>query len=241
MPCCASCAQNLPCEVGCISVAGFFSCEVDRETFYAQKARMFPGEYQRWLIVLERPSVINESTVKKAVSYWMQTVAAKSGLKMLAPGNVRDVRVLSAGVQQPSNLSEAVKVVTPVPTFRTGPLSSDVKPMLYVAIEFFYDGAAKSIAWPWSARGFINDCPEDIIAGLLAVMPSRDPARAPPDLGEQILIDIADTAGPAIDALSELAPIKEVKNAAKFLLWGGAAVVLFQIYKGSRRVRRTLT
>lgn len=239
MSCCSSCAHNLPCSGP--QVGGFFSCDVDRDAFYSQKAPIYPEQFQRWIVALPLWNKISEDEVKRRVAAFLQEAG-------IGNWDYRAVTVLGMSEKQPEGWPNAKKVVSPIPDFKAGPLTSDSIPMLYVAIEFWYDGNLTEIKWPWLARGFVIQCPEDTLGGLMAVMPPLA-APAPPTILEETMkplndaaIEIHDGARDIIVTLADKMeePIKEIGSVLQFLLWGVAGVLIYNVHRGISDTRKTL-
>lgn len=230
-------------------VSGFFSCDIDPDKFYAQKVPLYPNQYQRWLVALDKPfGQIDVGSLQSVVVDFLVKVGARAGLVSGVGANFRAVKVLGVSDVKPTTESLAdkggvMKVVEPIPKIHTSPLwSSERTDMLYVAIEFYYDGSSSEGLWPWSARGFNIRCPEDAISGLIAVM--RPVATPVPPEGamdaalkplESAAIAVDDALKPVLKDLKEKleVPLGEVGGALKVLLWGGAAVLLFNLFRGT--------
>lgn len=214
-------------------VGGFFSCELDRAAFYAQEVPLYPEQYQRWLIALQRPDDLNLDTLRAAVLQWFYTVGKQAGIRAELGGNLLALEVLGASLTLPNLQREGVRqVVYPLPTIKASPLSSSPSTsLIYVSVQFWYDGSATAAPWPWLSRGFTIRCPEDAISGLIAVMEPYTPPEAPPNTIEQMASEAVER---VVENISHTSTGRAVVSTTKLVLWGAAGLVLWNVYQATR-------
>lgn len=248
---CTECEMGRPCHAA--RVAGFFSCQVDRKSFYEQKIPLYPDKYNRWLVAIPTPpdGKLDVESLKGDVLMWLNNVGTQSGIDhSLMFGNFRAVKVLGVTTKKPTleqlqRDRRIEKIVEPLPAFYASPLSdSPATQIVYVAIEFYYDGDATSGKWPWHARGFAIQCPEDLISGVVAVMKPYA-ALAPPTLMQELerplqkaAIAVDEEVEPVLKAIAESRPAQHTLDAWQVLMYAGAGVLLFNLYRATAPTSR---
>ena len=204
-------------------MAGLSPCDVDAHGFYEQTVPLYESAYQRWVIVFASDDDATEAVVLDR----LQLVIAMAGL---APSEYRALKVNVVSDQFPNDLSRAVKVVNPLPQ------AQDEK-LYYASVEFWYAGKERTARWPWKSDGFWG-CPEDVVAGVLSVLPpARVPVGPPTVFDEKVnpyLVEAGETVLDAVDAAKQLVPVQQLGGAIQLLMWGGAAVLLFNLFTATR-------
>ncbi len=183
------------------------ACAASPELFAAQRAMLAPatprldaagkptGTMQQWqnhwILALERPSLaeklksartieVEKEVAREALSWFQRNVQP-----LIGAGGFRQFEVTAMQVGDPENIRAMVlQHVMPVS------LPSDT---IYVGIAFTYLGNKKEIPWPWQARGFFTQCPEDMIdGGLWIVIRPQGATHVPTDV-EQVLDNLGRT------------------------------------------------
>jgi hypothetical protein len=228
------------------SVGGFFRCDYDRKAFFNQRVPLYPNQYQRWLIIAQKPSTTNASTIKKAAIQWFEMVGSRAGLLLGGVNaNIRAVKVVSASEAPEVNTRVMKWVLQPLPQLKAGALSNSPARVLYITVEFWYSGSATDAPWPWLSRGFVIQCPEDVIGGLAAVL-SPLKAPEPPTLLEELhrpiqeaAISLSEKAQPYLEQIKDLPRKLELAHGLKTLanvaLWGGVGFIALKALSNERR------
>lgn len=220
---------------GSTSIGGWFDCRIDAATFASQNpsARLWSNTYQRWLIAVagDRPAS-DVDVLFNLKTMLLNPAFSKAGLRYSS------LKLVSVSTSAPtSNMLSGAKETARVDLSQLhfgspagSPATSGASPGYYAVVEFWYEGTASEIRpWPWAARGFFTKCPEDVIAGLVAVMSPREPTEAELASEQNVLEQLAEPAK---------AVGREVTQALRLVLWGGAAVLVWQIFRATNVVKR---
>lgn len=181
----------------------FFSCDIDRARFRAANPRLplYPGQVNHWLVLTEGQA--SERDVQRAVEVALALMDLPFSTAGLSP-DARDIRVDEWQVGPPSTLPRGAQRVQEMPE------AALPAGYIYASVSFLYAGTRVEVTpWPWLTRGLVIECPEDVIAGVLAVLPPTVATKEPLGTLEQIG-----------DSLS---------TATKVVLWGGAALLLLRL------------
>lgn len=183
------------------------TCKIDPDVFSSQRALLAPGRQNHWVIALERPGLAADYLSAKTAAA-SGNVKAKETLKLVElaiareaiswfernaarPNRVdafRQLEVTGMQVGEPE-LIRARWVQIPI---GRDILSAELpRDTLFVALNFDYFGRNDEVEWPWTARGFFFECPEDMLDGGLwgVVQPSQSVHVPTPT--EEVLDNVA--------------------------------------------------
>lgn len=185
-----------------------FSCDIDRARFRAANPRLplYPGQTNHWLVLMEGQA--SERDVLRGVETALALMDLPFSTAGLSP-DARDIRVDEWQVGPPALLPRGAQRVAEMP--------AEALPAgyIYASVSFLYAGTQTEVVpWPWLTRGLLIECPEDVIAGVLAVLPPTVATKEP--LG-------------TLEQLGET-----VSTATKAVLWGGAALLLLRLAQLSK-------
>lgn len=190
----------------------FFFCDVDADGFAKANPSLplYPGKVNRWVIVLS--SAATDVDVRRALGAFFMWANIPLTTMGLLP-EVRGLELVSWRVGPPAELpSEAIRLQA-MPNEKLPP------GYIYATIRFLYAGTRTKLEpWPWTSRGLVIQCPEDVIAGVLAVLSPEEPPEERPSG----TVDILENA------------VSTVSSAAKVLVWGGVSILLFQLYRSTQ-------
>lgn len=218
--------------LGDISIGGWFNCNLDEKKFTIDNpsARLYGKLYQRWLVAVAGPKPASD----EAILFDIQTHLLRpafgraslrySSLKLISASSTPPTAALLSGAK------ETVNVALSKLNFGS-PINDEPNTEGYYAtIEFWYDGAQAELRpWPWAARGFLIQCPEDVIVGLVGVLSPREPTAAELEAEKDLLEKVTEPAKKAAD---------EIQMALKVVLWGAAAIILFRVFSATGKVER---
>lgn len=239
-----------------IQISGIFFCDINPEDFRKNTAPLFPGQMQHWLAIIDS-GLMQETEGKTAPEYMArfnrmspegkkQSITALSkefllhyvkalggvfetdvALNLSATrGNVSCIRGIS--VSQNAHIKGTEKTyndLIPKPAIiLRAPLGGEIdNRALFLEFVFLYEGRREKTIWPWIGRGVLRACPEDLQEGLVAVY---SPAVVPNECTD--------------DSIWPENPLSEVSSAFKLVLWGSAAVVLYNVAKGAATSRNKI-
>ena len=190
----------------------FFFCDQDNTALHEKNPSLplYPGQLNEWVIVFQ--SGTTDSDVRRSIPLFFTF----AGIPLSVAGLSPDVQALTLAAWQlgPPKTFPAGSV-----TLKGYPFEALPKDSIYATIRFVYTGTERTLVpWPWKSRGFVIQCPEDVIAGVLSVSP---PSPAPADLDPD-------------DGLNPFKkPLDTIETALKVVLWGGAAVLLLNLYRAT--------
>lgn len=187
------------------------SCDVDRERLKALSPRLplYPGMVNTWVVTFQ--SQASEADVKRSLSLAWLTLDLPMSTTGLRP-EMRDLKIDAWQVGPPAALpSQAERIAIPPEHLPPG--------HVYAVVSFLYAGNLQELRpWPWAARGFVVQCPEDVLAGVLAVMPPK----APPAEEQTGTVDVFTRTANSLSAASQI------------VIWGGAALLLLKLHQLTR-------
>lgn len=203
----------------------FIVCNVDRDELERQNPELplYPGKINQWIVAV-KASPSGES-VKQAIAMLFYPFSGIIPLETTGfTPPVRDLALTSWQVGPPTSLSGAMA------TLRGFPSEALPKDRIYAAIRFQYMGTEPSLSpWPWRGRGFVIRCPEDVIGGVLAVMPPFEPPKESETPGPLDRIIGAPLTGAA----------RDIALYAKIIGGAAVAVLLFNLYQWTKSPRRS--
>lgn len=228
------------------------ACKIDPDVFSAQRVLLAPGRQNHWVIALERPRLAADYLAAKAAAA-TGNAKAKEALRLVElavaaaainwfernaarPDRVDNFRQLEVNGMQVGEPQLIKARWVQVPAGREV-LARELPPdTLYVALNFDYFGSHDEIEWPWTARGFFFECPEDMLDGGLwgVVQPSQSIHVPTPT--EEVLDNVARTIdgvqadmGASADAVKAAlkAAAEKAKEIGSFVAAGVAISLLF--------------
>lgn len=214
---------------------------------------VFPGMVNRWIVATNRGPVDKPLTdkVKEQIDIeafrWMAGQGPAFGFSNLPTKQSRELRELPVNVQNwnilgvsdsPLKLApkgpdgkrlKPLKGFTSLP-FKPPIIKADTK---FLMLEFLYSGLERQKPWPFGDPQPIVFCPEDADIMPVAVYKPLAPADAAP---------VKDVRRPVDDLLDRVPnplrrPLERFDTMTKVVIWGGAAIVLTQLFLLTRDVR----
>lgn len=234
----------------------FFTCDNMSGKEWADKVfiPMFPGMVNRWLIATNRGPVDKPLTDKTkeqldvAAFRWLASQGPFFGFSNLPtkasrelrdlPVNVEDWNVVAVG-SNPLKVApkgadgkrlKPVKGMSKLPLKPPELIKPDTK---FLLIEFRYTGLENEKPWPFGDPQPIVFCPEDANIMPVAVYSPLKPADAQP---------VKPVRRPIDDLLDDIPnpfrkPLKRLDTMSAVVIYGGAAILLTQLFLLTRDVR----
>lgn len=233
----------------------FFSCDTMSADQWREQVfiPMFPNMVNRWLIATNRGPVSEKLTDKTkeqldiAAYRWLAAQGPAFGfsnvptegahLKSL-PVNVTDWNVVAVSGNPLKAAPKGAdgKRLKPVKGMSKLPLKPPelIKPdTKFLLVEFRYVGAEREKPWPFGDPQPMVFCPEDANIMPVAVYSPLKPSQAKP---------VKKVRRPVDDLLDELPnplrkPLKRLDTMSAVVIYGGAAILLTQLFLLTRDVR----
>ncbi len=218
---------------------------------------VFPGLVNRWLIATNRGPVdekLTEQVKEKldiAAFRWLAAQGPFFGFSNLPTDASRELRDL------PTNVVDWNVVAVSGNPLKAAPKGADGKPLKPVAgmknipqkppglikpdtkfllVEFRYTGAETQKPWPFGDPQPLVFCPEDADIMPVAVYSALQPSQAKP---------VKEVRRPVDDLLDNVfgpgkrpQPLQKLDTVMNVVLWGGAAIILGQLFLITRDARR---
>lgn len=213
-------------------VGGWFFCDTNREEFRRLNGnvQLVPGKTQNWILLfnstatqadVERNALMTLRQIFKDNASLFCKLMGGECTEAFVPFGVDSFKLDSWQAGPPASIQQDATVVQGAPLSQLLPTNK-----IYARVRFVYSGRLTEMPWPWAARGFVIQCPEDPLYGLVAALPVTEP----PPPSEQ-------TQGNGWFQ-NPLTGVEEaISNAAAVLLWGGVGIILWQVLKASSTVR----
>lgn len=229
---------------------------------------LYPGMLQRWAIVRRADSIVGpddkrplvdekDPRIMKAARHFVMNAMSIVGANSWT--QIASVKVLAWGHGVEPSIFKAPEHIKKIPEFHFSVLSDRQVSVVTIVVEFYFEGTTAQLKskqpitgrqWPWYVMGVgAFPCPEEMGpgGGLLAVLPPTTPPLHQITPMEELTSPLRKVIIETHDLIEkhgpELPTLDDTKSAAlgamNVLLWGGAGILLFNLYQSTRGARRS--
>lgn len=236
---------HLPVRQDLYSIGGFFSCDVPLDAVHQARMPVFPGQRNHWLVMTSvKPGLSSQEQTKRVLFDVQNMLASTKGDKVesggilkknsfpVHPNRLKQLRIGPKFVIGPPPFLLNARQGNPniiaqlAPDGVTGggvPGRKLYRNTLFTPVSFVYtpDIPHTSVPWVWRKAIGIRDCANGGY-GVAAVF-------KPTPLSQAELEKAKNEPSTPFEEIGD-----HITKTTKALLWGGAAVLLFQLYNATK-------